>query len=399
MVLSYRAIHQRGHGRRRFPVAAALEGGPSGGGNKKGVGRARNLESLWFRSCLSVTRAPCALPTVRHTGHAPMTVTAPRLVPLFEPQAVPADRALVAVPAYNEERFIGSVVHAVRMKGFECLVIDDGSTDRTVELALAAGARVERVPENRGKSAAVSRALEIARRLGVTMLVVMDGDWQHDPEEIEGLLDPIRSGEADIVSGSRFLTAERHRIPSVRGIGLRAITAVSNIASGGRVTDSQTGFHAFSRRAIQAIRLKSNGFSVEVEVPFVARALSLRHVEVPIGVRYEDPPKRNVFRQGGQVIDGLIRLVAYYRPLLFFGVPSAILLLAGLVLGMLVVDIYQGARQFAGGYALLAALLIILGAIGLFAGLLLHVLRGVFLGLELHIRALSLVTDDVVDHD
>lgn len=325
------------------------------------------------------------------------TVTPERLVPLFQKQSPQTEGVLVAIPAYNEERFIGSVVHGVRLEGFECLVIDDGSTDRTVEIARAAGATVERHRANRGKSAAVARALNVARRLGVSMLVVMDGDWQHNPSEIHDLLGPLRAGDADIVSGSRFLTADRARIPSIRGIGLRAITAMANVASGLRVTDSQTGFHAFSLKAIQAARFKSDGFSVEVEVQFMARARRLRHLEVPISVRYDDPPKRNVFRQGAQVIDGIIRMVAHYRPLLFFGVPSVILLLTGIVLGVFVLDIYRQAQELAGGYALLAALLIILGAIGLFAALLLHVLRGLFMALEHDINLIVYSADSAAN--
>ena len=322
--------------------------------------------------------------------------TAHRVVPVFEREPVQADGVLVAVPAYNEERFIGSVVHGIRLEGFECLVLDDASTDRTAEIAMAAGARVERSEQNQGKSARVSQALKVARRLGVEVLVIMDGDWQHNPGEIREVIKPLRSGEADIVSGSRFLTAEKRRIPSVRGVGLRAITVFSNIASGLPVTDSQTGFHAFSRQAIQALRFRSNGFSVEVEVPFLARHHGLRHLEVPISVRYDDPPKRNVLGQGARVLDGLIRLVAHYRPLMFFGVPSIVLLLVGLAIGGVVVEAYRVAGELATGYAILSALLIILGSIGLFAGLLLNVLRGIYLGLEQQIHLLSHRMDDPV---
>jgi glycosyltransferase involved in cell wall biosynthesis len=318
-----------------------------------------------------------------------MTATARPLVPLFERSPVHLERVLVAIPAYNEERFIGSVVHGVRLEGFECLVIDDGSTDRTREIARAAGATVEGHESNKGKSAAVSRALTVARRLGVSILVLMDGDWQHDPAEIHDLLAPLRSGEADIVSGSRFLTSEKRQIPPLRAMGLRTITRMSNVLSGDRVTDSQTGFHAFSRRAMEGLRFRSNGFSVEVEVQFLARSRSLRHLEVPISVRYTDRPKRNVLGQGAQVFDGLIRLVAHYRPLLFFGLPSATLIALGVVLGVVVVDIYEQAAEFAAGYALVAAVLVLLGALGLFSGLLLHVLRGDFMALERQIHSAS----------
>jgi hypothetical protein len=230
------------------------------------------------------------------------------------------------------------------------------------------------------------------------MLVVMDGDWQHDPKEIHALLEPLRSGKADIVSGSRFLTHEHSRVPSVRGVGLRAMTALSNIASGEWLTDSQTGFRAFSSHAIEVLRFRSAGFTIEVEVQFMARVLGLKHVEVPISARYDDPPKRNVLGQGAQVLDGLIRLVAHYRPLLFFGVPGVSLLLIGVGLGALVIDIYQVSAELAGGYALLAVLLIILGAIGVFAGLLLNVLNGVFLGLEHQIHQIAQAVERAQHH-
>jgi hypothetical protein len=166
------------------------------------------------------------------------------------------------------------------------------------------------------------------------------------------------------------------------------MTALSNLASGHSVTDSQTGFHAFSREALEKLRFRSHGFSVEVEVLFLAQTLGLRHLEVAVSTRYDDEPKRNVFGQGARVLDGIIRLVAHYRPLLFFGVPSALLLTVGLVLGLVVVNIYNVDGQLAGGYALLAVLMIIVGVLGMFAGLLLHVLRGIVLGLEHQLQAI-----------
>ena len=296
---------------------------------------------------------------------------------------------LVAIPAFNEDRFIGSVVHAVFLEGFRCVVVDDGSTDRTVEIAEAAGAFVVRHEQNRGKGTALNSAFEVARSDGAAFLVAMDGDWQHDPRDIRTLLEPLRAGTAQVVSGSRFMVAGQGRIPAVRGVGLRAMTIASNVASGAQLTDSQTGFHAYSREAINTFHFRSGGFSVESEVQFLSRRERLRHIEVPIGARYVDPPKRNVFGQGLQVLDGMIRLVAHYRPLLFFGVPGFFLLVSGLALGGLVVDGYRRLDELAVGYALLTVLLLILGSIGLIAGFLLHALRGTFLSLEHQINSMT----------
>lgn len=297
---------------------------------------------------------------------------------------------LVAIPALNEERFIGSLVHEVLLAGFSCLVIDDGSTDHTPDIAAAAGAMVERHGQNRGKAAALNTAFDVARNGGgYEVLVAMDGDWQHDPREIDDLIEPIRAGRADIVSGSRFIEGARGRIPSVRKMGQRIVTRTSNAVSGTLMTDTLSGFRAFSRHAIDGLHFKSAGFSVEMEMQFMAQAQGLRQLEIPITARYDDPPKRNIIGYGMVVIDGLLRLTARYRPLLFFGVPSMTLLVAGVLFGALVIDIYDRVRIVAAGYALLTVLLIVLGAIGLFAAILLHVLRGIFLDLEGEIRQIA----------
>jgi len=317
------------------------------------------------------------------------------LTPVFAPVASPShgDGVLVAIPALNEERFIGSVVHEVRLLGYECLVIDDGSVDRTSAIAAAAGATVERRDVNGGKASAVNIAFEIARERDVAILVVMDGDWQHDPHEIRDLVEPIRRGEADIVSGSRFMAAARGRVPGVRAVGMKGLTLGTSLISGQPMTDSLSGFRAFGRTAIEQFAFKSHGFSVEFEMQFMARSMGLRQTEVPITARYFDPAKRNVVAYGVNVLDGLIRLAARFRPLLFFGVPSLVTLLIGTALGVSVVNTYQETRQLAAGFALLTVLLIILGSIGLFTSILLHVLRGIFLDLERQLKALAVSSE------
>jgi glycosyltransferase involved in cell wall biosynthesis len=318
--------------------------------------------------------------------------TRPRvLVPLDDPDrsAAGAGSVLVAVPAYNEERFIGSVVHGILLQGYRCLVIDDGSSDRTAEIAAAAGAIVERHATNLGKAGALNTAFSIAREMETSMLVVMDGDWQHDPQEIRDLIRPIDDGEAEIVTGSRFLRTARGRVPSVRKMGMRVLTAASNAASGQPMTDTLSGFRAFSRPALNALSFKSTGFSVEFEMQFLTTALGLRHVEVPITARYDDPPKRNVLRYGMTALDGLIRLTARFRPLLFIGLPSVVALIAGILLGGAVIDSYQQASGVAGGLAALALALVVTGSIGLFAAIVLHVLRSISLDLESQLQAIA----------
>lgn len=289
---------------------------------------------------------------------------------------------LIAICAYNEERFIGSVVLQARRTGFPVLVVDDGSSDQTAEIAAAAGAVVLRHKGNLGKAEALNTAFKYARDKDASALVVLDGDGQHDPAELPSLLGPIHSDEADIVIGSRFLSTSKGSIPGFRSLGQRAMTLVSNAGSGTVVTDSQSGFRAFSRRAIETLVFESEGLSAEVEMQFAARTHGLRIVERPITALYPDPPKRNVLRQGAHVLNGILQLVGRHRPLLFFGVPGGLLFFAGVVLGAMVTDIYQRTNELAVGYGLITVLLVSVGLLTLFTGILLHVLRSTFLDLE-----------------
>jgi glycosyltransferase involved in cell wall biosynthesis len=289
---------------------------------------------------------------------------------------------LVVIPAYNEQRFIGSVVVHLRMLGYPVLVVDDGSTDRTAEIAAAAGAEVLVHERNQGKAEALNTGFRHARRASVDVLVAMDGDAQHEPSEIARLLEPITEGTADVVIGSRFLSTSGGEIPHLRRLGQTTMTTLTNISSGTNVTDSQSGYRAFSARAIQAMIFAADGFSVEVEMQFQARDLGLSVVEVPISASYTDPPKRNVLSHGMQVLDGILRLVGIRRPLFFFGWPGALLLTLGALFGILVTNIQQTSGQLAIGYALLTVLFLLAGSLSIFTGIILHSIRATIIGFE-----------------
>ncbi len=119
----------------------------------------------------------------------------------------------------------------------------------------------------------------------------------------------------------------------------------------------------------------------------------LRHAEVPISTRYEDPPKRNVISQGFSVLDGLIRLAARYRPLLFFGLPSLLIVIAGLTTGWLTIDTYIRNSFFSAALGMLTILLVVVGAMGMLAALLLHALRGIFLDVQQRLDAIARDSD------
>jgi hypothetical protein len=155
---------------------------------------------------------------------------------------------------------------------------------------------------------------------------------------------------------------------------------MTNGASGVTVSDSQSGFRAFSPAALEAVAFRSNGFSVESEMQFIAKQQGLRMTEVPITITYSDKPKRPVLAHGMLVLNGLLRMVGQYRPLLFFGLGGLIIFLLSLALGGYVVAVYQQTKTLAVGYAMITVLLGMVGIFTMFTGVILHSVRGLVLG-------------------
>jgi glycosyltransferase involved in cell wall biosynthesis len=292
-------------------------------------------------------------------------------------RSVPAQRGqnvVVAIPAYNEDRFIGSLVLKLRAKDRTVLVVDDGSTDATAELAEAAGATVVRHGTNQGKTAAVATIFQQARRMDADALVLLDGDSQHDPSEVDQLAEPILNGLADMVVGSRFAGVQSV-IPRWRVAGQHALTMATNLGSGLHLSDTESGYRAFSRRALEEMRFTGRGFALEPLTQFQAKQRDWKVLEVPIRVHYEIALKRNPVWHGVGQIDAILRLVAEHRPLLFFGIPGLLVLLVGLGLGIQVIRIYDATQQLAVGYAMITVLLVILGILSTFVGVMLHAIR------------------------
>ncbi len=248
-------------------------------------------------------------------------------------QDTTSGRVVAVIPAHNEARFIGSVVLSARNYCDVVIVVDDGSSDHTADLAEAAGAVVVRRPIQGGKGAALNVGFEEALAYLPQATVILDGDAQHDPAEIGVVAAPILGGLADVVVGSRFLTDDRRAIPWWRQIGQIVLTVITNQASGVRLTDSQTGYRAFSKEALRSLRFRSAGLSVESEMQFLLKSAQLRIVEVPIHVQYLDGNKRNPVRHGLTIIDTIVGLIARRRPLLFFSVPGFCFVVIGLLFG------------------------------------------------------------------
>lgn len=197
-------------------------------------------------------------------------------------------KVVAAIPCLNEEPFIGDIVS--RARGFvdEVIVIDDGSTDRTADVARSAGAYVVKHDVRQGAGAATRSAFEAAKKRGVDVLVTLDGDGQHNPDEIPQVMAPILRGEADLVIGSRFLKTDLKQAPKYRKFGIDVITWLYNFGSKVKVSDSQSCFRAHSRRLIQAVKITEEGFGFSIQVLIQARRKGFIIREIPISCIYHD---------------------------------------------------------------------------------------------------------------
>jgi hypothetical protein len=286
-------------------------------------------------------------------------------------QEVKAKTTVAIIPAFNEERFIASVVMGTLPFVDHVVVIDDGSSDHTAEFARAAGALVFRQPHNAGKAAALNAGFREALRYHPDVVVCLDGDAQHDPADIPKLIKPVLEGLVDVVIGSRFLSVKSD-IPRWRQVGQRTLTVVTNTLSGVPITDSQSGFRAFSPTALAALKFKSSGLSLESEMQFYFEKAKLRLAEVPISVKYTDGNKRNPVIHGLQVLDAMLSLVARRRPLLFISLPGLLLSTLGLLLGVYVTLHIEHTGQLLTGTAMLTVLFTIGGLLLAMSGVLLH---------------------------
>jgi glycosyltransferase involved in cell wall biosynthesis len=281
-------------------------------------------------------------------------------------------KTLAGIAAYNEARYVGSIVLQARQYVDEVIVVDDGSTDNTSTIAALAGAIVIRHTENRGKGAAIQSILAEAKRRNPDVLVLLDADAQHDPKEIPILIKPISEG-FDLVIGSR--EAQDDKTPRFRRIGKKVISSSTRFASKTNVFDSESGFRALSPKAIRELDLKANGFAVESEMITFAADKGLRITEVPISNIYtKDGSTLNPIRHGIDVLSRIIVMISQRRPLFFFGLAGGILLVAGLITGFRVLRIFTATGQVAIGTTVLTTLFIVAGILSIFTGIILNAL-------------------------
>lgn len=192
---------------------------------------------------------------------------------------------VVIIPAYNEEKALADVIGKTLDYVDEVIVVDDGSSDKTSEVAVEAGARVIKHSVNLGKGEALKSGFKAIE--GDSIIITIDGDGQHNPNEIPDLVRPIIEDSADLVNGSRYMNGPEENTPAYRRVGQKVLDIATNISAGTKVTDSQSGFRAFSSKSKNVFRFKDTGFGIESEMLVDAAEAGLKIVEVPITVRYD----------------------------------------------------------------------------------------------------------------
>jgi glycosyltransferase involved in cell wall biosynthesis len=284
----------------------------------------------------------------------------------------------VIIPALNEKISIGSLVIETKKHADNVIVVDDGSTDNTAEIARLAGADVIRHSKNMGKGEALKTGFRAACQNGTKIIVTIDADGQHDPSEIPIVIKHILSGEADMVIGSRYLNG--NNIPLYRRIGQQILDRVTNMNSGIHVTDTQSGFRAFAIHTVPTFGFKQNGFSVESEMLVEAANAGLKIKEVDIGVRYDvDCNTENPINHGVKVLINVLQDMEFNRPLYYFTIPGMILSTIGLGLGLrFLQDFYNGSSLYFGS-TLLMILLTLVGLFVTFTGIILHAMSRLIL--------------------
>ncbi len=273
-----------------------------------------------------------------------------------------SQQLIAIIPAYNEELVIGTVVLQTIKHVDHVIVVDDGSTDRTAEVAALAGAEVISFEKNMGKAQAMMAGFARARETGCEAIVVLDGDGQHNPDEIPELLMPVLDGSADLVIGSRFLM-EGNNIPRYRQLGQKTLDLATQVTSGFKCSDSQSGFRAISCKGLKHLDFKSEGYNIESDMITHFLAEGLRITEVPITVRYDVPNKhkKHPVSHGFDIIGHLIGIVGYKRPLLSFGLPGGILVIIGLIVGSWAFAEYYATTRFQFTLTMLSAVMLIMG--------------------------------------
>jgi len=238
---------------------------------------------------------------------------------------------IVGIPAFNEEKNIAVLIVQLKKIADKIIVCNDGSTDLTSKIAEELGATVINHEKNLGYGAAIRSIFLKSKELDGDVLVTFDADGQHKIEDINKVVGPIINEESDLVIGSRFLDKSEKEVPQYRKVGIKIITKVTNATIKKQLTDSQSGFRAYSKKVLNELNPSELGMGISTEILIKASAKNFRISEVPIKITYDgNTSTHNPISHGSSVLLSTIKFTSIEHPLKFYGIPSMIFFAIGL---------------------------------------------------------------------
>lgn len=283
-------------------------------------------------------------------------------------------RVVACIPALNEEKTIAKVIIRAKRHVDRVVVVDDGSTDDTTLIAEGLGAKVIKHERNLGYGAALRSCFEAGRDLGADVIVTLDADGQHDPDQIPKVAEPVKREIADLVVGSRFLGANTGaEAPAHRRFGIKVLTELTEAASKVPISDAQSGFRAYSRNAIEKVLPTEQGMGASVEILIKASQCHLRILEVPINVRYGDlaTSTHNPLYHGIDVLASVVKFVSIRHPLQFYGGIGLVALAVSVAFGIWTLDLFAREGRIVTNLALVAIGTGLLGTLSIFTAVIL----------------------------
>ena len=289
---------------------------------------------------------------------------------------------IACIPAFDEEKSIAGVVLLAQRYVDKVIVCDDGSSDLTGEIAGRLGAEVICHDGNIGYGGSLRSLFRKARELNADFVVTLDADGQHDPGGIPSLVKPVLDGKADIVIGSRFLDEKSmKKLPDYRRRGIGLITKIAKSGSFEHITDAQSGYRAYNKKALSLIDPTELGMGASTEILIKAKEHGLSVAEVPVLIDYDKESNTyNPLSHGVGVVLSTVKHLSMQRPLLFYGLPGALAFTIAMGFWVWALQIFAATSSLPTNMTLVAVLMTMVGLVLLTTAAILWVLISVLRG-------------------
>lgn len=299
-----------------------------------------------------------------------------------EPQE---SNVVIGIPAYNEESTITNVVNEASKFAETVLVVDDGSDDKTAQLAQKKGATVVEHEYNEGYGSALQTLFSEANKRGVKNLAIIDADGQHDPSDVPRMVKEQRQDGVDLVIGSRFADGGGTDAPLYRRFGLSVINVLTNVSMGvvrpgSAVSDTQCGFRVYNEKVISSLASDESigkGMSASTDILYHVHSNDFEIAEVGTNVSYDvkSANSQNPLSHGMSLVGNILKTIERERPILILGIPGIISTFIGIGFGYWTVMNYIKSGTFPLGLAVSSAIFGLAGSFAMFTSIILHALN------------------------